>query len=180
MANRCQLSRFNHCVGVLFFDIAINKNKLRLKHKVISGDRMDVQANTDKNLAHIYKSIYSNVFRYHNSFDDESTECIGDMIKDPLPTRTKIDSPYTVTTIDTDNTGFFDAYPYVGSNIYFKQYKTLFITSSPRYSRGQYVVKMNYTNFCKKYIEPTVYESDKDTTSGFTVGKWYYNAKQLH
>ena len=180
LTNRCQLSRFNHCVGVLFFYTAINKNTLRCKLKVIKGDRMELQATIDKNLNFIYKSICNNVFRYHDSLDDESIKSIGDMIKDPLPTRTKIDSPYTVTTIDTDNTGFFDAYPYVGSNIYFKQYKTLFITSSPRYSRGQYVVKMNYTNFCNKYIEPTTYESDKDTTSGFTVGKWYYNAKQLH
>ena len=51
---------------------------------------------------------------------DKLPDFIGDIIKDPLKAHTKIDAPYTVTTTDTDNTGFFDAYPYVGSNIYFK------------------------------------------------------------
>jgi len=31
----------------------------------------------------------------------------------------------------------------------------------------------------KKYVEPIEYTSDKTTTSGFKVGKWYYNSAEI-
>lgn len=170
----------NRYLGVLFYIKKVNESLIKNKRDAISYREILILENAYFTLKNIRKIIFTHIFKQHDSDDTSSTKYIGDMIKDPLKNHTKIDAPYTVTTTDTDNTGFFDAYPYESSTTEFKQYKNIFIKSSPRYSRGQYVVKMNYKNFCTQYFEPITYESDKDTTSGFVVGKWYYNAKQLH